>query len=192
MADKAEVFEHNQTAFVVEQHLKVMLEEDYLALQKPRPTKCPSRHWRKPAVQRVQTRTKAPGNNHAIWVPKLSKKSSFPNSKKKSIPARISPICVRFSIPSFLPAGTSGTSKQALLNQVYADKVKVKGIDLNDPTVKQRIYEQYLKAYKKGVFNYIKEDVTTQGGPIPRKYFSAGLGKRRKLSPQPGQPIQEL
>ena len=34
MADKAEIFEHNQTAFVVNQHLKVMLEEDYLALQK--------------------------------------------------------------------------------------------------------------------------------------------------------------
>src|SRR6185295_12649250 len=32
MADKAEVFERNQTAFVVGSHLKVMLEEDYLAL----------------------------------------------------------------------------------------------------------------------------------------------------------------
>src|SRR5208283_1162127 len=34
MADRAEVFERNQTAFVVDSHLKVMLEEDYLALQK--------------------------------------------------------------------------------------------------------------------------------------------------------------
>src|ERR1700691_229934 len=34
MADRAEVFEHNQTAFVVDSHLKVMLEEDYLALTK--------------------------------------------------------------------------------------------------------------------------------------------------------------
>src|SRR3977135_2911821 len=34
MADKAEVFERNQTAFVTDSHLKVMLEEDYLALQK--------------------------------------------------------------------------------------------------------------------------------------------------------------
>src|SRR5208282_1565921 len=36
MADRAEVFEHNQTAFVVGCHLKVMLEEDYLALEKNR------------------------------------------------------------------------------------------------------------------------------------------------------------
>ena len=37
MADRAEVFEHNQTAFVVDSHLKVMLEEDYLALSKNSP-----------------------------------------------------------------------------------------------------------------------------------------------------------
>ena len=34
MADKATVYEHNQTVFVLDGHLKVMLEEDYLALQK--------------------------------------------------------------------------------------------------------------------------------------------------------------
>jgi hypothetical protein len=34
VADKASVFEHGQTVFVVNGHLKVMLEEDYLALQK--------------------------------------------------------------------------------------------------------------------------------------------------------------
>ena len=62
-----------------------------------------------------------------------------------------------------------------MLNQVYADKSKVKGINLNDPSIKQQIYEQYLKAYKKGVFNYIKEDVNAAGSMIPRKYFSGGL-----------------
>ena len=58
---------------------------------------------------------------------------------------------------------------------MYADKSKVKGIDLSDPAVKQQIYDQYLKAYKKGVFNYIKEDVNAAGATVPRKYFSGGL-----------------
>ena len=31
--EKAVVYEHGQTAFVVESHLKVMLEEDYVALE---------------------------------------------------------------------------------------------------------------------------------------------------------------
>ena len=68
--------------------------------------------------------------------------------------------------------------KEALLNQIYAYKSKVKGIDLNDPTIKEQIYQQYLKAYKKGVFNYIKEDVNTADGQtIPRKYFSGGINE---------------
>ena len=62
-----------------------------------------------------------------------------------------------------------------MLNQVYANQSKVNGINLNDPTVKQQIYEQYLKAYKKGVFNYIKEDVNNAGQSMPRKYFSGGI-----------------
>ena len=63
-----------------------------------------------------------------------------------------------------------------MLNQVYADKSKVKGINLNDPTVKEEIYQQYLKAYKKGVFNYIKEEINSANGePISRKYFSGGI-----------------
>ena len=38
----------------------------------------------------------------------------------------------------------------------------------------EEIYQQYLKAYKKGVFNYIREDATPDGQIIPRKYFSGG------------------
>ena len=40
----------------------------------------------------------------------------------------------------------------------------------------EHIYQQYLQAFKKGVFNYIKEesDSLTQE-TIPRKYFSGGV-----------------
>ena len=39
--------------------------------------------------------------------------------------------------------------KEALLNQVYADKSKVKGID-QDPKNNELIYKQYVRAFKKG------------------------------------------
>jgi len=44
---------------------------------------------------------------------------------------------------------------------------------LGDP---EHIYQQYLKAFKKGVYNYIKEeqDPITQE-VTPRKYFSGGI-----------------
>ena len=39
--------------------------------------------------------------------------------------------------------------------------------------MKDQIYQQYLQAYKKGVFNYIKEDINAASGEtMPRKYFS--------------------
>ena len=59
--------------------------------------------------------------------------------------------------------------------QVYADKNKVAGVNINDPNETQKIYQRYLKAFKKGVYNYIKEEIDpiTQE-TIPRKYFSGG------------------
>ena len=73
--------------------------------------------------------------------------------------------------------------KDSILEQVYANKNKVAGI-LSSPNAlvgdPQYIYQQYLKAFKKGVFNYIKEDIdpTTQE-TVPRKYFSGGFGFNR-------------
>src|SRR5208283_1942532 len=50
------------------------------------------------------------------------------------------------------------------------------GVNIDDPQETRRIYQQYLKSYKKGVYNYIKEDIdlVTQE-TIPRKYFSGGI-----------------
>ena len=66
--------------------------------------------------------------------------------------------------------------KESLLSKIYADKAKVKGVD-QDPQTNEQIYRQYLKAYKKGVFNFIKEDLDKYTNEtIPRKYFSGGVG----------------
>ncbi|MBF0570971.1 MAG: hypothetical protein HQL12_03770 [Candidatus Omnitrophica bacterium] len=187
MADRAEVFEHNQTAFVVDQHLKVMLEEDYLALQKhqsqigtptrghvPEGAVSPSRLPSNEALElkAPQGTSRLPSNSLAsqivkeIVLPELEKEV---NAGKNF--ANLRQIFNSIILSSWYKKNL----KTALLNQVYANKAKVKGIDLNDPTVKQQIYEQYLKAYKKGVFNYIREDVNAAGSAIPRKYFSGGF-----------------
>ena len=66
--------------------------------------------------------------------------------------------------------------KLTLLNEVYSDQGKTNGIDLQDKTFKEKIYERYLAAFKKGVYNYIKEDIdSTTHQAIPRKYFSGGV-----------------
>jgi tetratricopeptide (TPR) repeat protein len=49
-------------------------------------------------------------------------------------------------------------------------------VNIADPQEKDRIYQRYLRAFKKGVYNIIKEEVDplTQE-EIPRKYFSGGF-----------------
>ena len=58
---------------------------------------------------------------------------------------------------------------------MYADKNKVAGVGYTRSFIEisEAIYQRYLQAFKKGVFNYIKEDhdLMTQE-TIPRKYFS--------------------
>ncbi len=100
------------------------------------------------------------------------------------------------------------TIKNSLLSKVYVDKKLLNGIRLEDGQLKgedgsiidsqssivDQIYDQYMEAYKKGVFNYIKEDYVAMdsqqestatsraptrgdrlsGDVIPRKYFSGG------------------
>ncbi|MBF0489094.1 MAG: hypothetical protein HQL15_00565 [Candidatus Omnitrophica bacterium] len=177
MADKAEVFEHNQTAFVVGSHLKVMLEEDYLALQK----------HSSPLVGGVRgggdsqnpPALTLPTKGEGIKVSNISsqivKEIILPELEKEVNTGKNFANLRQIFNSIILSSWYKNNLKSALLNQVYANHSKVKGIDLNDPTIKQQIYDQYLKAYKKGVFNYIKEDINAAGVATPKKYFSGGL-----------------
>ena len=160
MADNADVFEHNQTAFVVSSHLKVMLEEDYLALQK----------HQLPAPNVTQGNSQ-PTN---ILASQIVRQIILPELEKEVNTGKNFANLRQIFNSVILSTWYKKNLKEALLNQVYADQSKVKGINLNDPTVKEQIYEQYLKAYKKGVFNYIKEELGTSGETVPRKYFSGG------------------
>ena len=161
MADKAEVFERNQTAFVTDSHLKVMLEEDYLALEKHTDVI--------PAKAGIQNQANSLGSQivREIILPELEREV---NTGKNF--ANLRQIFNSLILASWYKKNL----KEALLNQVYSDKSNIKGIDLQDKTVKKQIYNQYLQAYKKGVFNYIKEDIDkAKGTTIPRKYFSGGV-----------------
>ena len=71
--------------------------------------------------------------------------------------------------------------KDSLLEGVYENKNKVSGVNITDPGEKEKIYKRYLEAFKKGSYNFIKEDkmpdcFDSNGGcpTITRKYFSGG------------------
>ncbi len=165
MADRAEVFEHNQTAFVTDSHLKVMLEEDYLAL---------SRHV-----------IPAPSQIHSVGS-QIIKEIILPELEREVNTGKNFANLRQIFNSLILASWYKKNLKNALLNQVYSDHNKIKGIDLKDQTIKEQIYQRYLQAYKKGVFNYIKEDINaSQGTNIPRKYFSGGVGIQHTIAADP-------
>ncbi|MBF0521436.1 MAG: methyltransferase domain-containing protein [Candidatus Omnitrophica bacterium] len=164
--DKAVVYENptpksgEATVFVVEAKLKVMLEEDYFATSNTVGAGFP-RHEDKGRGNRAPTAI-----IKEVIIPILEKEvnegANFAQLRQ-----------VYYSL--ILAKWYKDSLKESILNRKYSDQKKVDGVDLAGKKDKQEIYEQYLKAFKKGAFNYIKEeyDPTTQA-LIPRKYFSGG------------------
>jgi hypothetical protein len=161
VADKASVYEHNQTAFVVDGHMKVMLEEDYQALQKN--------------GQKSDTKASNVSSQivRDIILPEIENEV---NSGKNFNLLR------QILNAQILATWYKKNLKEALINQVYADQSTVNGVNTKDKGDKNKIYEQYLQAYKKGVFNFIKEEKTDAGKDIPRKYFSGGVLSKLNIS----------
>ncbi len=87
--------------------------------------------------------------------------------------------------------------KQSLLGQVYVDKNKTRGVDVADKTINEKIYNQYVEAFKKGEYDFIKEDYDPATQEIvPRKYFSGGmdmaeLSQKTASAVYPSRALQE-
>ncbi len=65
--------------------------------------------------------------------------------------------------------------KDHILGQAYADKEQINSIALNQHGEIEGIWNQYVEAFKVGVYNTIKEDYDPQTQTVvPRKYFSGG------------------
>ncbi len=193
--DQAVIHENGNTAFIVKSHLKVMMEEDYLATQKHTAVRAssqtilPSHH---PSPRGVA------GDKAIVPLVAAAKQSA---SESLTATKRISQQTIReIMLPVLEKEVNEGKNfaqlrqvfsgmilatwykkalKESLLGKIYADKAKVRGVTQPDPKTNEAIYRQYLQAFKKGVYNYIKEDedrYTHQS--IPRKYFAGGIANK--------------
>ncbi|HLF17998.1 MAG TPA: protein phosphatase 2C domain-containing protein [Candidatus Omnitrophota bacterium] len=160
--EKAVVYENGDTAFVVESHLKVMLEEDYLALSQSSDIS----HQTSEEGLTTEDRRLMTEMMREVILPEIEKEV---NEGKNF--ANLRQIYNSLILATWFKRKLEGH----LLNRIYVDQNKTEGVDVEDKQVKQKIYEQYLEAFKVGVYNYIKEeyDPATQE-VIPRKYFSGG------------------
>ena len=183
--DKAVVYEEGDTAFVMESHMKVMLEEDYLALDNNLKDKGLS----KEKIKDDQAK-KLNGVSSAIVrevvLPEIEKEV---NEGKNFAHLR------QIYNSLILAAWFKKSLKDSLLGKIYVDKSKVAGVDVDDRAIKDKIYNQYMQAYKKGVYDYIKEDYDPAvKKAVPRNYFSGGFSAinigRQIINPQFSSPEQ--
>ena len=162
--EKAVVYENAKagTAYIVESKLKVMLEQDYLSLQK---------HAYIGGAEGVSSSDLGCQIIREIVIPELTREA---NEDKNFVKLR------QVYNSLILAAWYKKKIKDSILRQVYADKNKISGVgyknSLGDESDIEAIYQRYLQAFKKGVYNYIKEEedpITQQ--MVPRKYFSGGF-----------------
>ncbi len=159
--EAATVYEHEESrsAFVTESRLKVMLEEDYLAVD------------RRGLIHQTQDKGMI---NHAptdiireIILPEIEHEVNVGQTF-----ANLRQIYHTMILATWYKLKLKNT----LLGQVYVDQNKTKGVDTQDKHINQKIYDQYIASFKKGVYDYIKEDYDPSTQEIvPRKYFSGGF-----------------
>lgn len=164
--EKAVIYEHENNAFILESHLKVMLEEDYLALQQNAGNE----------ELAMNTLSEDETQEASKITSDIVKEVLIPEIEKEVNEGKTFANLRQIYHSMILATWYKEKLKNSLLAQVYADKSKIKGIDVEDKNIKEKIYNQYLEAFKKGVYDYIKEDYDPATKEIiPRKYFSGGF-----------------
>ncbi|MCP4653579.1 MAG: hypothetical protein GY858_09410 [Candidatus Omnitrophica bacterium] len=178
--ESATIHQDKNKAFITKAKLKVMLEEDYVALNRSKSEVLSERSESKGLAlratdQRPQTKDRRPEEIRGISS-KIMRQIVLPEIEKEINNGK-NFVQLRQMYHSLLLANWFKQQlKQHIVNQIYADKNKVNGIDIDDPQIKEKIYQQYVEAYKKGVYDYIKKEYDASSRKhLNRRYFSGGI-----------------
>jgi hypothetical protein len=162
--ESATVHQSGDVAFIVDSRLKVMLEEDYIAIQHNVGTGLAPVLDDDP--RRADARSAPTAILREVILPEIEKEV---NTGKHFMALR------QIYHSMVLATWFKQNLKQSLLGKIYIAKNKISGVDIEDKQMKEKIYQQYLEAFKKGVYSYIKEEYDTATQQmIPKKYFSGG------------------
>lgn len=178
--DKAVILETDDTAYVVRSRLKVLMEQDYIALDKNRADEVlGTNHLSEKDVNQVSSISSEVVRE--IIIPEIEREINE-GQNFSQLRQIYSALILAYWFKDNL--------KNNIVNEVYSNQAKISGVDVEDKTDKEKIYQHYLSAYRQGVFNYIKEDLEpTSGEAIPRKYFSGGFNGNRSAT---GDPIETI
>ena len=162
---KAVVYEKDSSVFVLESHLKVMMEEDYVALNEHKGN----------SIFGLDSLSEKKASEVSKISSEMIRDLLIPEIEKEVNEGEVFANLRQIFNSIILAQWYKENLKESLLGQVYVDQEKTKGVDTEDKEINQKIYDQYVEAFKKGVYQYIKEDYDAETQEtIPRKYFSGG------------------
>lgn len=160
--EEAVVYERDNAAFVVRTRLKVLLEEEYVRMKEGATN------------QRLGIDRDGQGSDvtaemvREVLIPEIEREVNAGEHF-----ARLRQVYHSLILASWYKQAI----KRSLVNQIYSGQNKISGVDVEDKEIKEKIYQQYLAAFQKGVYDYIREDLDpATGETVPRKYFSGGFG----------------
>ena len=157
MPDTAKIYRHQNSVFVIDNYLKVMLEEDYVALEH----NSGSQSSRDPLTGITNEIVRE------VLIPEIEYEINYGKN--------FAPLRQMFH-SMVLATWYKQNLKSSMLTQMIANQNKTDGINAEDSTAIQKIYDQYVEAFKVGVYDYIREEMDTATNElIPRKYFSGGV-----------------
>ncbi|MCX5681962.1 MAG: hypothetical protein NT079_06835 [Candidatus Omnitrophica bacterium] len=204
--EKASVYEHGNRVFVIDSQLNVMMEEDFLALQESGKPSAVSDKQQQPKAYSLQLKAHNNSDSPtSALTSSIVREIILPEIKKEVNFGKNFANLRQIYNAMILATWYKKNLKDSLLGKVYVDQNKIKGIELeagvkgqrikgfkenltnsttsnpqilksSDPLTVDEIYDQYLAAFKKGAYNFIKvEHDQYTNKNIPRKYFSGGF-----------------
>jgi hypothetical protein len=182
--EKAVVYENGPAggAFIVESRLKVMLERDYLAQQRAQSSGPLTVSMAQKQASHKATRYPLPAtsSDSADIANDVLREVIIPVLEKEVNEGRHFAQLRQVYQSLILATWYKNKIKESLLAQVYSNRKKISGVNINDPKEAERIWGQYVEAFKKGAFSLIKEEMDNRTREtLPRKYFSGGINYSR-------------
>lgn len=194
LPEKAVVYEGSDRVFVVESSLKVLTEQDYFALKESRKNNAKKitgnyletiSKARKDFDSSLSLSESSAHDEHSDISSKVMSDIIIPELQREVNTGKHFAVLRQIYFSLILAYWYKNNLRDSILNQVYSDQAKVSGLkfekggssDLDaNLTSAEMIYNQYLKAFQKGVCNIIKVEYDPHSQKnIPRKYFSGGF-----------------
>ena len=176
--DQANVLEKDGSAFIADSHLKVFLDQDYLAITKNLDNK-------DIGTDKLGTAKTQDINSFSSAI---IRDVVLPEIEKEVNQGENFATVRQIYSSAILAAWYKKRLKESLLGKLYADQNKVAGVNAADMDSGDKIFEKYTAALKTGAYNIIKQDFDLSTQKIlQRKYFSGGV----KMAPTASTAINQ-